>query len=330
VKDYFIIPGQGQYLVMDFVEGEDLGQMVERVGGPLPEAQVLDWAEQLCDALVYLHNQDPPIIHRDIKPANIKLTPSGKVMLVDFGIAKVYDPNVETTMGAKAITPGYSPPEQYGLGATDARSDLDALGATLYDLLTGQPPPPSVNALMGGTAAPAAVQTLNPAVSPRVSAAIERAMQLKLEQRFGSATEMKAALRPPASQPAGPHYPVLQPSAPKQPLSSPQQSAFTIQTGADRGVPSAPVYPSSAQLLADERHTAEPAGWKAIQEDNAGEIEKLKIALGMIGAAAGWFYWSVSNGFAGRAGGANYNRHAGETVGVTAAPADATVRGRCP
>ncbi|MFC1879155.1 SUMF1/EgtB/PvdO family nonheme iron enzyme [Chloroflexota bacterium] len=184
VSDHFSVPGQGQYLVMDFVEGEDLQEMLQRVGSPLPEAQVLDWTGQVCDALEYLHSQDPPIIHRDIKPANIKITPQGKAMLVDFGIAKVYDVNLATTMGARAVTPGFSPPEQYGQGATDAQSDIYALGATCYTLLTGQAPPDSVDMITKRTPQPPAVSAVNPQVSLHTSAAIERAMQLDAEERY--------------------------------------------------------------------------------------------------------------------------------------------------
>jgi len=87
VIDHFIIAGQGQYLVMDYVEGQDLALMLQN--GPLPESRVLPWIIQVCDALSYLHAQTPPVIHRDIKPENIKITPEGKAMLVDFGISKI-------------------------------------------------------------------------------------------------------------------------------------------------------------------------------------------------------------------------------------------------
>ena len=100
VTDIFSIPGQGQYLVMDYVEGDDLQEMLDRnPGKPLPEAQALGWIAEICDALTYLHSQNPPVIHRDIKPANIKITPQGKAMLVDFGIAKVFDAQFTTTRG---------------------------------------------------------------------------------------------------------------------------------------------------------------------------------------------------------------------------------------
>jgi formylglycine-generating enzyme required for sulfatase activity/tRNA A-37 threonylcarbamoyl transferase component Bud32 len=192
VIDHFVIPNQGQYLVMEFVEGEDLGEMLQRVGGPLPEAQALEWIGQVCDALEYLHSQNPPIIHRDIKPANIKITLQGRAMLVDFGIAKVFDPKLSTTVGARAITPGYSPQEQYGTGTTDARTDVYALGATLYHLLTGVQPPESIQRNIDDKLAPP--QALNPAVSDWVERAVLRAVELHPNQRFQSAKEFKAAL----------------------------------------------------------------------------------------------------------------------------------------
>ena len=148
VTDYFFIPDQGQYLVMDYIEGKDLGSMLDK-RGIIPESQALGWTYQICDALTYLHNQPSPIIHRDIKPANIKIRPDGKAILVDFGIAKVYDPELSTTVGARAVTPGYSPPEQYGMASTDPQSDIYSLGATLYHLLTGHVPPESVHRIAG-------------------------------------------------------------------------------------------------------------------------------------------------------------------------------------
>jgi serine/threonine-protein kinase len=133
VTDHFILEGK-QYLVMDYIEGEDLASVAKK-GTPSAD-QVLNWSMWICDALIYLHSRQPPVIHRDIKPANIKLSPDGKLMLVDFGIAKIYD-STETATGARGLTPGFSPPEQYGGSPTDHRSDQYSLGATLYNLLTG-------------------------------------------------------------------------------------------------------------------------------------------------------------------------------------------------
>jgi eukaryotic-like serine/threonine-protein kinase len=198
VIDHFVIQGQGQYLVMEFVEGEDLGTMLEKAGGPLPEAQVLDWASQVCDALEYLHSRKPPIIHRDIKPANIKITPEGKAMLVDFGIAKVYDPNLSTTAGARAVTPGYSPQEQYGIGTTDARTDIYALGATLYHLLTGKQPPESVQRTIGIQLEPPS--KLNPVISVNAQNAILKAMEPVPDNRYQSIGDFHQALLAESSQ----------------------------------------------------------------------------------------------------------------------------------
>jgi serine/threonine-protein kinase len=194
VVDHFILAGQGQYLVMDFVEGEDLEEMLDRLGSPLPEKQAVSWISQVCEAVAYLHSQTPPIIHRDIKPANIKITPQGVPVLVDFGLSKVYDPNQATTLGAKGVSPGYSPPEQYGQKKTDKRSDIYALGATLYNLLTGTPAPDSVDLLTESVPPPPPAASLNPAVSPTVSQAVGRAMEHDRDRRYQSAAEFKAAL----------------------------------------------------------------------------------------------------------------------------------------
>ncbi len=192
VIDHLFIPGQGQYLVMDFVEGEDLQATLARTKGPLPEWQALEWIGQICDALEYLHAQSPQIIHRDIKPANIKITPQGKAMLVDFGIAKVYDPQISTTMGARAISPGYSPQEQYGMGATDQRTDIYAIGATLYHLLTGVPPLESIQRNIRDTLDPP--RDLNPRISESVERAILKATATHPDERFDSIGAFKRAL----------------------------------------------------------------------------------------------------------------------------------------
>jgi eukaryotic-like serine/threonine-protein kinase len=146
VSDFFDEESR-DYLVMDFVPGVDLRQKIEeavRQEAFLPQQQILDWAMQMCDALSYLHSQDPPVLHRDIKPANIKLTPEGLIKLVDFGLVKVMMPDdVRTiTIVQGRGTAAYTPLEQYGgdAGHTDPRSDLYSLGATLYHLLTNVAP----------------------------------------------------------------------------------------------------------------------------------------------------------------------------------------------
>jgi serine/threonine protein kinase len=140
VTDHFVIPDQGQYLVMEFVEGEDLSTRLKR-NGPMGERDALNIAGRVCDILSYLHTQKPPIIHRDLKPANIRLTPEGDVVVVDFGVAKLFTSEATVT-AARAVTPGFSPLEQYGgTQSTDERSDIYALGATIHQLVVGKRPP---------------------------------------------------------------------------------------------------------------------------------------------------------------------------------------------
>lgn len=191
VTDHFIIPDQGQYLVMDFIEGEDLQTLLEK-DGAIPQDRVLTWMLQVMDALAYLHGRTPPVLHRDIKPANIKITPDGKAVLVDFGLVKLFDSHVKTTIGARAITPGYSPPEQYGQGSTDTRTDIYALGATMYALLTGMQPPESVQRVGYDTLRPAHV--VNPNVSARVGNAVTQAMALSPDNRFRAIPQFRTAL----------------------------------------------------------------------------------------------------------------------------------------
>ena len=192
VTDYFILPGEGQYLVMDFVEGEDLLSIMTK-REIIPVEQAIDWAMQVCSALDYLHNQNPAILHRDIKPANIRITSKGQAVLVDFGLVKLYDRLLKTTVGARAITPGYAPPEQYGQGKTDERTDIYALGATLYDLVTGHEPIESVRRMVGEHLESAA--RLNPQLPLVVSDVIERAMALEPAMRFQTAGEFWSALK---------------------------------------------------------------------------------------------------------------------------------------
>jgi formylglycine-generating enzyme required for sulfatase activity len=192
VTDHFTIPGQGQYLAMEYIEGEDLVEKMAQAGGCLPEATVLPWIIQACDALTYLHSRPSPVIHRDIKPANLRITPEGTAMLVDFGVAKLYDPARRTTLGARAVTPGYAPFEQYGQRPTDARTDVYALGATLYHALTGQTPPESIDRVAGvALIQPCQLQS---AISPQTEAALLRALEIMPEKRFQSAAEFKGAL----------------------------------------------------------------------------------------------------------------------------------------
>ena len=191
VTDHFAIPESGQYLVMDFIEGQDLRERLAQ-HGPMPENEVVAIGSAVCNALAYLHTRRPPIIHRDIKPGNIKLTSTSHVYLVDFGLAKFSQTGQATTTGAQALTPGYAPPEQYGQG-TEPRSDIYALGATLYAILTGKIPQDSLERAMGTTTL-TPIHKLNPEVSLQTAAAIEKALSIRMEDRFQDAGEFCSAL----------------------------------------------------------------------------------------------------------------------------------------
>jgi serine/threonine protein kinase len=192
VTDHFVIDGQGQYLVMDFIEGEDLRERIDRQG-LLSDADTVILGSAVCDALSYLHSRQPQVVHRDIKPGNIKITPAGNVILVDFGLAKVTQGSQVTSTGARAMTPGYSPPEQYGTARTDHRSDIFSLGASLYMALTGALPEDALARAMGQIDL-TPIRKHNPKVSRRLAAVIEKAMELRPEQRYQTAEDLKKAL----------------------------------------------------------------------------------------------------------------------------------------
>lgn len=196
VTDYFVIPGRGQYLVMDLVDGTDLEEMVNQGGRPLQINQAVYWIGQVCDALTHLHSQAPAIIHRDIKPGNIRITPKGQAMLVDFGIAKTFNPGSKTDPGARGVSPGYSPWEQYGHGQTDARTDIYALGATLYAVLTMAVPAESIQRMQGLSLTPP--MQLNPTIPSNIAGVLLQSMELKPEHRFQSAVDFKTALNNPS------------------------------------------------------------------------------------------------------------------------------------
>jgi eukaryotic-like serine/threonine-protein kinase len=191
VTDHFVSETGSQYLVMDFISGEDLREMIKRMG-PLPEDLVLRVGITICSALNYLHTHQPPILHRDIKPGNIKITPGGEIFLVDFGLVKVVQGSGATTTGAQSLTPGYAPPEQYG-GGTDQRSDIYSLGATLYAALTGKIPEDGISRAMGNSRL-TPISNHKSAVDPRISAAIERALSIEPEKRFQTAVEFQEVL----------------------------------------------------------------------------------------------------------------------------------------
>ncbi|MCB9134243.1 MAG: serine/threonine-protein kinase [Anaerolineales bacterium] len=191
VTDHFE-EGDGQYLVMDFIEGEDLRDRMDRVG-ILDEEEIITIGRAICEALTYLHTRIPTILHRDIKPGNVRIAPNGQVFLVDFGLAKIVEGSQLTMTGARAMTPGYSPPEQYGTARTDARSDIYSLGATLYSAITGSLPEDGLARAMNQvTLTP--VRKLNPKVSRKLSNVIEKALSVHPDERYQNAEDFQKAL----------------------------------------------------------------------------------------------------------------------------------------
>src|SRR5215204_6361347 len=139
VSDYFS-EGEGHFLVMEYIEGEDLSEILKSEGGVFPVSDVVHWMFELLDGLDYLHSQDPPIVHRDIKPGNLKLTSRGNLVLLDFGLAKETSGNNQGMRSVFGYSRRYSPLEQIEGAGTSPRSDLFSLGATAFHLTTGEAP----------------------------------------------------------------------------------------------------------------------------------------------------------------------------------------------
>ncbi|HKJ28111.1 MAG TPA: serine/threonine-protein kinase [Anaerolineales bacterium] len=186
IYDYFI-RNDRVYLIMEFVNGRNLDEILADVNSFFPESQVISWGIELCDVLHYLHSNKPePIIFRDIKPSNIMITPQNHIMLVDFGIAKLFAPNEKNTMIG---TQGYSPPDQYR-GEATPKVDIYALGATLHHLLTLRDP--RLEAPFSFNERP--IQEINNSVTDELVAVINRALEYNPEDRFTDAEDMKDAL----------------------------------------------------------------------------------------------------------------------------------------
>lgn len=222
------------YLVMEYIEGDDLENVLEKTEGMLKEDTVLDWAIQVCDVLVYLHSQNPPIVFRDLKPSNIMLRKdSNRICLIDFGIAKAFEAGQKGTMIG---TEGYSPPEQYR-GEATPRGDVYALGATLHHLLTKRDP--RLEAPFTFHEEPA--RLLNPALSEETNAVIMKSLEYDPEKRYPSAQAVKdamvAASKRDKSAPAAAH------STSTQMLSGTPPAAYTVPLAAQAPAPQPPQTP---------------------------------------------------------------------------------------
>jgi serine/threonine protein kinase len=200
VSDHFT-ENDTQYLVMEHISGDDLSKRLETTNKPFPLNWVLFWADQLLDALAYLHSHEPPIVHRDIKPQNLKLTGDNHIILLDFGLAKNSTGGTHVTTGGSIVgyTPHYAPMEQIRGTGTSARSDLYSLAATLYQLLTAQVPPDALTRadyILNTLPDPVKpLNEVNPEVPKAISDVIIKGMSLSAEQRYQTAREMQKALR---------------------------------------------------------------------------------------------------------------------------------------
>ncbi|HLA06238.1 MAG TPA: serine/threonine-protein kinase [Anaerolineales bacterium] len=198
VSDFFS-NGPRDYLVMDYVPGSDLRALMleaRRAKNFLKEKEVLAWADQIANALIFMHSQEPPIVHRDIKPSNIKLMPHGLIKLVDFGLVKILAPEeVTITIIQGQGTALYTPLEQYGGSDlhTDIRSDIYSFGATLYHLLTNESPADARKRFLQPGSLPP-LRQINPALTQRSERAVLWAMSLHPDERPQTMDEFRQAL----------------------------------------------------------------------------------------------------------------------------------------
>lgn len=211
VTDHFTEPGLGQYLVMDYIEGRELTDVVQSKGA-LDEQKALTWFYQISDAVKYLHAHD--ILHRDVKPRNIIITPDDKAVLVDFGIAKVNASGQNTSTSLRAGSPGFAAPEQY-VGGTTVRTDVYALGAVLYFMLTGVFPPESPQRSAGTALIPP--RKIRSSISGTTERAVVKALNLDTSQRYASVEQMEQGLRG-RTGPITPPLPTPRPSSRLNPI----------------------------------------------------------------------------------------------------------------
>ena len=287
VRDFFVEGGK-HYLVMDFIDGRTLGDVLEKddnvigVNGArgIPEARVRSWARQVSSVLAYLHSQTPPIIFRDLKPSNIMVTSDDKIKLIDFGIARTFQSQHQATI---IMTIGYAPPEQL-LGSPEPRSDIYALGATMHRLLTHHD---AANNKPNLYSFPP-VRTLRPDVSPAFEQIIMKALVPNVEQRWANAEEMERAIinLPPITF-APPITTVAPGSLPPQnqarPLNPQTPNSVVSAPGMNIPIPgNPPSNPSNPSNPPTAHTTTGPAGGYITAAQgyiNAGRIEEAYAAI---------------------------------------------------
>lgn len=287
----------GQFLVMDLIDGDDLSTLLERQGGPLPVDQVLGWADQLLSVLTYLHSYyRQPIVHRDIKPANIKITTRGELKLLDFGLAKAeIFTNMRSAMhSVHGYTLTYAPPEQINQEGTDPRSDLYSLGATLYHLLTGRTPTDGDGKTADALARTLALakrkpdpiiapKLLNPAIPEHVNQAIMRSLEIDADERFASAEEFRQVLAQPYTPINPAQTQILPTTIRSRAITGPPKQA-SIRESSQPQLP--PISPPKSN------YPAQSAPAPSVQAQPKASAKRfLPLLLGLLLVAAGGGWW---------------------------------------
>ncbi|MCG8352961.1 MAG: serine/threonine protein kinase, partial [Chloroflexales bacterium] len=277
VTDHFS-EASGQFLVMDFVSGQDLMNMLLQRNAPFPLDQVLQWGGQILDVLHYLHSRHPPVIHRDLKPHNLKVQANGALILLDFGLAKGFAGDVApptTQSSFLAYTRGFASPEQMEGRGTDARSDLYALGATLHCLLTNTAPPEAQTrelAVLRGRPDPLRpTHELNPQVTVAVSQVLQRALALEPNDRPASAQAMWEQLL--EAYPAARRMP--QPVSPIGDSPLPDKFRDNIGAGSDQTAETLPIPAGSAPSDSAPKNPSAPSAETEIdgtEVDNSSQL----------------------------------------------------------
>jgi serine/threonine protein kinase len=316
VSDFFEEANKA-YLVMEYIEGKTLDKVQREVGGPLDEGRVMSWALQLCEVLNYLHTRQPPIIFRDLKPSNAMVTQDEQIKLIDFGIARIFKPTAQTDT-ASLGSQGYAPLEQYGRGRSDTRSDIYALGATLYALLTGVRPLDARTRRMNPSLFELPHQ-LNPRISQMTETIVLKAMHEDSDQRYQSVLEMCQAIlgsgmvKSITTSHSLTAFPVVTPL-------SPVQSLPDEQADLERTLQSAPIVssaPKAEPIASGGSGSAVGTGSQVQIPDNGGQppvpVSRRKVIIGGALAVAGaitgftYFVWRSSGAGSAPVGTININ-----------------------